>query len=117
MSWVKVASGLFASCPQEVEAPIRVVKGVKDIVGLMKGGSDEQHIAVTTVAGGSAVSTIIKHTKAVVTTIGGPQSHIVVVSRDFGVPCIVDASTLDVDALANGSTMRLTEEGDIYVQE
>jgi phosphoenolpyruvate-protein kinase (PTS system EI component) len=116
MAWEKVASGLFASCPQDVEAPLRVVDGLEDIVALMKDKDAEQCIAVTTVAGGSAVSTIIKRTKAVVTTIGGPQSHIVVVSRDYGVPCVVAAGDLDVGALTNGTAMRLTESGEVHLE-
>ncbi len=113
MSWNKVASGIFASQPGEVEGPIRLVIGLQQIVALMKEPVGEPCIIVTDVAGGSAVSTIIKRAKAIVSTIGGPNSHIVVVARDYRVPCIVGAGELPLDALVNGDRMRMSADGAI----
>ena len=116
MSWEKVASGLFASHPATVEGPIRVVAGLQAIVALMREPQGEPAIIVTNVAGGSAVSTIIRRAKAIVSTIGGPNSHIVVVARDYNMPCIVGASGLDLATLANGDWMRMTADGGIEVR-
>jgi pyruvate,orthophosphate dikinase len=91
------------------------VNGVRDIVALMKDKDAESSIVVTTVAGGTAVSTIIKRTKAVVSTIGGPNSHIVVVARDFGVPCIVGAREIDITVLPDGAQLRLSVDGTISI--
>jgi phosphoenolpyruvate-protein kinase (PTS system EI component) len=113
MSWKEVSSGIFASEPGELEGPIRKVIGLQQIVALMKESLGEPVIIVTNVAGGSAVSTIIKRAKAIVSLIGGPNSHIVVVARDYQVPCIVGARTLDLEALENGQRMRLRTDGGI----
>ena len=115
MSWQRVASGIFASHPVEIEGPVRVVAGLKEIVGLMKEEQSEPKIIVTNVAGGSAVSTIIRRAKAIVSTIGGPNSHIVVVARDYNLPCIVGAADLDLDVIANGTPMRMREDGSIEI--
>ncbi len=111
MTWVPLASGLFASNPTEIEGPLRVIHGISDIVEMMGEDQGDGYIAVTNVAGGSAVSTIIRHTKAIVSTIGGPNSHIVVVARDYNVPCIVGAENIDLTALENGTMLRLAEDG------
>lgn len=116
MSWNQVASGIFASKPQDIEGPVRVVVGLQQIVALMKEPIGEPSIIVTDVAGGSAVSTIIKRAKAIVSTIGGPNSHIVVVARDYEVPCIVGAERLAIGDLKNGDQMRLRADGTIYLQ-
>lgn len=113
MSWEVVASGLFASCPTEVEGPVRVVAGIKDIIALMRESAGDPAIIVTNVAGGSAVSTIIKRAKAIISTIGGPNSHIVVVARDYQVPCIVGASGMNLAGLAEGTPVRLHANGQI----
>lgn len=115
ISWTPIGKGDFASCPREVEGPLRVVSGVKDIVALMKDKDAETSIVVTTVAGGTAVSTIIKRTMAVVSTIGGPNSHIVVVARDFGVPCIVAAREIDISVLPAGARLRLDLDGTVSI--
>lgn len=113
MTWVTIGSGLFASNPSNVEAPLRVINGIQDIVKLMREDDAEDCIAVTDVAGGSAVSTIIRHTRAIVSTIGGPNSHIVVVARDYNVPCIVGAAGIELGQLENGTPLRLSPEGDL----
>lgn len=116
MSWKQVATGIFASQPGEVEAPLRVVIGLQQIVALMKEPVGEPCIIVTDVAGGSAVSTIIKRAKAIVSTIGGPNSHIVVVARDYQVPCIVGAAGLPIDQLRNGDRMLMRADGSICLE-
>lgn len=115
MTWTRVASGIYASHPSEVEAPLRVVAGLQEIVALMREPDSEPAIIVTNVAGGSAVSTIIRRAKAIVSTIGGPNSHIVVVARDYSMPCIVGAADLDLTTLANGTMMRMRADGTIEI--
>ncbi|HVW70744.1 MAG TPA: PEP-utilizing enzyme [Steroidobacteraceae bacterium] len=115
MAWIEIGSGLFASQPGDVEGPVRVVIGLKAIVEWMRESEGEPSIIVTNVAGGSAVSTIIRRAKAIVSTIGGPNSHIVVVARDYNVPCIVGAGSLDPGALQNGTRMRMRRDGTIEI--
>jgi phosphohistidine swiveling domain-containing protein len=115
MSWQSIASGTFASIPSVVEGPARVVAGLKEIVAFMREPESEPAIILTNVAGGSAVSTIIKRAKAIISTIGGPNSHIVVVARDYRVPCIVGAAGLDLAALAGGARLRLCADGTVQI--
>ena len=115
MEWRRIASGLFAAKPVDIEGPARVVVGLSSIVALMKEGSDEQFIVLTNVAGGSGVSTIIQRAKAIVSTIGGANSHIVVVARDHGTPCIVGAEGLDLQSVPSGAHMRLRRNGDVEI--
>lgn len=116
MSWNQVATGIFASQPGEIEAPLRVVVGLQQIVALMKEPIGLPCIIVTDVAGGSAVSTIIKRAKAIVSTIGGPNSHIVVVARDYQLPCIVGAADLPIESLRNGQRMLMRVDGSVWLQ-
>ncbi|MBT8446985.1 MAG: hypothetical protein HKO62_11085 [Gammaproteobacteria bacterium] len=117
MNWKRAASGIYASHPARVEGPIRVVAGLSDIVALMREKQSEPKIIVTNVAGGSAVSTIIRRAKAIVSTIGGPKSHIVVVARDYNMPCIVAAAELDLEALTDNTVMRMNEDGTIELAD
>jgi len=115
MNWVPIATGIFASQARDIEGPVRVVVGLPAIVELMRDKSAEPSIIVTNVAGGSAVSTIIRHAKGIVSTIGGPMSHIVVVARDYEVPCIVGASALDLAVLKSGTQMRMRQDGTVEI--
>jgi phosphoenolpyruvate-protein kinase (PTS system EI component) len=116
MEWKLLGSGLFASCASDIEAPLRIVNGLDDIKRLMRDKGADQCIAVTEMSGGSAVSTVIKRTKAIVSTIGGPNSHIVVVARDYSVPCIVSATGIDLATLVDGTPMRLGADGSVSIQ-
>lgn len=115
MSWETVASGLFASFPMQIDGEARVVAGLKEILAFMREPEGDQSIIVTNVAGGSAVSTIIRRAKAIISTIGGPNSHIVIVARDYNVPCIVGAAGLDLAALAAGTRMRMCADGSVQL--
>jgi phosphoenolpyruvate-protein kinase (PTS system EI component) len=115
MAWKPLASGLFASHPQEVEAPVRVIDGLEAILALMQDEEAQQCVAVTDAAGGSTVSTIIRHVRAIVSTIGGPNSHLVVVARDYNVPCVVGAGELDLGSLSDGTRMRIETSGAVSV--
>jgi len=81
----------------------------------MKEPVGEPTIILTNVAGGSAVSTIIKRAKAIISTIGGPNSHIVVVARDYRVPCIVGATGLDLASMAAGARLRMCADGTVQI--
>jgi len=116
MSWSKIASGLFASKPGNYEGPLRVIVGLQAIVDLMRDRSGEPSIIVTNLVGGSVVSTIAKRAKAIVSTVGGPHSHVVVLARDHGIPCIVGASELDLSVLADGIRVRLRSNGHIEIE-
>jgi phosphohistidine swiveling domain-containing protein len=117
MKWIDAATGLFASHPASTEGPVRVVVGLQAIVALMREPSVEPSIIVTNEAGGSAISTIIRHAKGIVSTIGGANSHIVVVARDYNVPCIVGASGLNLDSLETGTRMRMNVDGRVQIAD
>lgn len=116
MSWSKIASGLFASKPGNYEGTVRVIVGLQAIVDLIRDRSAEPSIIVTNLVGVSVISTIAKRAKAIVSTVGGPHSHIVVLARDHGIPCIVGASELDLSALADGVRVRLRSNGHIEIE-
>lgn len=113
MGWKHIASGTFACSPELLEGEARIVVGIEAIVKLMRDPDPEQKIIFTDVAGGSAVSTIIQKAKAIVSTIGGPNSHIVVVARDYGKPCIVGAAGILLDELPDGTWVRLDPDGGV----
>ncbi|SCW34380.1 PEP-utilising enzyme, mobile domain [Sphingobium faniae] len=115
MGWKTLATGNFACSPEAMEGELRVVVGIDAIVKLMKEPASDQKIIFTNVAGGSAVSTIIQKASAIVSTIGGPNSHIVVVARDYGKPCIVGASGIDLNSLPDGSRVRLDTDGSVSI--
>jgi phosphoenolpyruvate-protein kinase (PTS system EI component) len=117
MSWRTLATGLFASFPTDLEGSVRVVSGVQEIVALMREPDSGQSVIITNVAGGSAVSTIIRRARAIISTIGGPNSHIVIVARDYNVPCIVGAKNPELLAVRNGTQLRLSKDGTIQIWE
>jgi phosphohistidine swiveling domain-containing protein len=120
MTWSKLASGLYASKPSNVEGPVRVIIGLQAIINFVNHFMREKNldpcIVVTNVSGGPGISTIIPRARAIISTVGGPDSHIVVVARDYNIPCIVGASEIDATALSDGVRIRMKTTGHIEIR-
>lgn len=77
-----ILSGVPAS-PGTAQGEVRVVKGTEDENIFKKG-----EVLVTRLTDPSMLSMMAK-SAAIVTNIGGMTSHPAIVSREFGIPCIV----------------------------
>jgi signal transduction protein with GAF and PtsI domain len=63
-------------------------------------------------AGATTLSPLFGDIAGIVCTTGTEGSHVAILSRDFGIPCIVGASLDDADL--NGARIRMEQSGEIF---
>ncbi len=73
---------------QPVEGVVKEVDTLDDIVALAEGEVDGKVLLVRK-AGVTGLIPILPELKAIICTTGGIGSHLAILTREFGIPCIV----------------------------
>lgn len=98
MEFTQVGTGTaYDGAPQEGTA--RIIKGVKDIVSLMKDPDLHEAVLFMEVPGTTTAGPVLRKVRGVVCTQGGTGSHIAIVSRELELACVMGASGLDLDEI------------------
>lgn len=95
-----------------VEGTLRRADDVKQVFGLMKRPDLDEVILLTASASATAVVPLLAKVRGVVCRSGGMTSHLAIVSREFGLACIVGAEIADPDD-ADGRRVVLGDDGTI----
>ena len=77
-------------CPADITGTVLVVRGVADVDRLMAEGVPAGTIGVVHDAGGTMTAPILPEFEAVLCLAGTVRSHLAIISREFGVPCLMD---------------------------
>lgn len=88
----------------------RTLSGPQDVVELMDAGATGV-VAVIKDAGATFLAPVYHELTAVICTSGTPRSHIGIVTREFGLPCIVAAAFPD-ERPADGDEVEVDCSGD-----
>lgn len=86
-----VAEGVPAFRAAPVRGRWRSLRGPDDVLALLDAGGNGV-VAGVTDAGATFLAPILEELTGVVCTAGTPQSHVAIVSRDFGVPALMGAT-------------------------
>ena len=97
-----------------VEGVLARANDVKQVFALMKREDLEEVILLTESASATAVVPLLAKVRGIVCQSGGQTSHLAIVSREFGLPCIVGAEIADADDV-EGKRVTLGEDGSISV--
>jgi len=89
-----VTRGLVAS-GKGCEGVVRLVSGVADVFALMQSPDLGETILLTESATATAVVPLLDRVRGLICTSGGLTSHLAIVSREFGLPCIMGAEVAD----------------------
>jgi phosphohistidine swiveling domain-containing protein len=106
----KVAEGLSCSVKTEIKGEIIYVKTINDVIELFD--KAEGKICIVDDAGITTLGPILSELCATVCTTGGAGSHLAIVSREFGLPCIMSAkfTVSDISKL-QGKKAMMTHNG------
>jgi len=88
--WATVAEGVPAAPAAPVRGTWRSLRGPDDVLALLDTGGAGV-VAGVNDAGATFLAPILEELAGVVCTAGTPQSHVAIVSRDFGVPALMGA--------------------------
>jgi phosphohistidine swiveling domain-containing protein len=109
----EVGRGLLVS-GASVEGTLATADDVKQVFALMRRPDLEEVILLTATASATAVVPLLAKVRGVVCRSGGMTSHLAIVSREFGLPCIVGAEIEEPGAL-EGARVLLGEDGSVSV--
>jgi phosphoenolpyruvate-protein kinase (PTS system EI component) len=107
----KIGQGLSCSSKTEVSGEAVYIKTIEDVIALFDNASGK--ICIVDDAGITTLSPILSELAGTVCTTGGPGSHLAIVSREFGIPCIMAIKLRIKDPSSlNGKKVSLKHDGD-----
>ncbi len=93
------------------EGAVRVVRGVEDAPSFKEGDVLVTHITDPTMV------SMMSNAAAIVCDIGGMTSHPSIISRELGIPCVVNTKT-GTTTLKNGMRVRVDgTKGELYATD
>jgi signal transduction protein with GAF and PtsI domain len=92
------------------EGTVREVRTADDVLALLDGAPEDLVVLMHT-AGATTLSPLFGDITGIVCTTGTVGSHVAILSRDFGIPCIVGAQ-LTVSDL-DGRRIRMEPTGEV----
>ena len=107
----KIGEGLSCSSKSETEGELIFVKTVEDVINLFDIATGK--ICLVEEAGTTTLGPILSDLSGVLCTTGSAGSHLAIVSREFGLPCIMGVrfSIKDLNIL-NGKKCKIMTDKD-----
>jgi phosphohistidine swiveling domain-containing protein len=90
--------------PANVTGRALYVHTVEEVMGMVMDGVPPDTIAVIDDSGGTLTAPILEHFKAVVCMGGTVRSHLGILSREYGIPCLMNSK---VAGIQNGDLLEL----------
>ncbi len=107
----KIGEGISCSSKTEVSGEAVYIKTIEDVINLFDCAAGK--ICIVDDAGITTLSPILSELAGTICTTGGPGSHLAIVSREFGIPCIMAIKLkLNDPASLNGKKISLKHDGD-----
>jgi phosphohistidine swiveling domain-containing protein len=85
---------------------------VEEVFRLMKASDLDETILLTDSPSATALVPLLAKVRGLVCRSGGMTSHLAIVSREFGLPCVMGAS-IDQPAELEGQRVRIDADGQI----
>ncbi|QKT08253.1 hypothetical protein HUN08_14385 [Gordonia sp. X0973] len=111
-TWTPAGTGAFVSGTEPVEGTVVEIKTTEDVLPLFDDCPSDLIVLLHT-SGGTILSPLFSDIKGVISTVGGKGSHVAILSREFGIPCVMGAELSD-EAL-NGRHVRIETDGSVRV--
>jgi phosphohistidine swiveling domain-containing protein len=96
----------------ETEGVLRAANNTDQVFALMRHERLDEVILLTDSASATAVVPLLAKVRGVVCRSGGMTSHLAIVSREFGIPCLMGAE-LPTDDDLEGARVRIGEDGNV----
>jgi phosphohistidine swiveling domain-containing protein len=90
--------------PANVTGIARYIHTIDEVMELLTGGVPPDTVAVIDDSGGTLTAPILEHFKAIVCMGGSVRSHLGILSREHGIPCLMNAK---VAGIRNGDRLEL----------
>ena len=81
-----------------IRGPALYVRSAEDVIGLMQGGVPPGSIAIIDDSGGTLTAPVLEHFAGVVCAGGTVRSHLGILTREYGIPCLMNVRLAGVAA-------------------
>jgi signal transduction protein with GAF and PtsI domain len=106
----KIGEGLSCSTKTEVTGELVYIKTIQDVIDLFDTASGK--ICIVDDAGITTLSPILSELAGTVCTTGSAGSHLAIVSREFGLPCIMGIKLFTNDiTFLTGKKAKIVHDG------
>jgi signal transduction protein with GAF and PtsI domain len=106
----KIGEGLSCSSNSEVVGEVVYVQSVEDVIELFDNAGGK--ICIVDDSGTTTLGPILSELAGVICTAGAAGSHLAIVSREFGIPCIMGINIMSEDLSSlNGRECKIITEG------
>jgi phosphohistidine swiveling domain-containing protein len=96
-----------------VEGVLHAANDTQQVFALLRHEALDEVILLTDSASATALVPLLAKVRGVVCRSGGMTSHLAIVSREFGIPCLMGAE-LPGDAELEGARIAIDAEGTIH---
>jgi phosphohistidine swiveling domain-containing protein len=93
------------------EGVLHCANEAKEVFSLMKADDIRETVLLTDSPSATALVPLLSKVRGLVCRSGGPNSHLAIVSREFGLPCVVGAD-IEADGV-EGTRVKVDAEGQI----
>ncbi|TDK45707.1 PEP-utilizing enzyme [Antarcticimicrobium luteum] len=93
-----------ARYPQDCEGIARYIRSPMQVMKYLEEGVPENTIAIIDDSGGTLTAPILEQFKGVICAGGSTRSHLGILTREYGVPCVMNAK---ISGLKQGDTVRI----------
>lgn len=97
---------------EEMTGTARHVDTIEHVLAMLDEPTLADVVLVTSSASATAIMPLLPEIGGVVCSSGGRTSHLATIARDFGLTCIMGATSLDPASL-EGRLVRLTKDGQV----
>ncbi|MHA2182723.1 MAG: PEP-utilizing enzyme [Promethearchaeota archaeon] len=106
----KVGKGMSCSLKSNVTGVLVYVKTIEDVINLFDCAAGK--ICIVNDAGMTTLSPILPDLAGIICTTGSVGSHLAIISREFGIPCLMGTEFLvdDLESLDN-KRAKITHDG------
>lgn len=94
--------------PENIKGTARYFRSIKDVADALANGVPEGTIAVIDDSGGTLTAPILEQFSAVICAGGTVRSHLGILTREYGIPCLMNAK---INGLRNGDRVELEVSG------
>jgi phosphohistidine swiveling domain-containing protein len=110
---MKVGQGMLVS-GHTTSGVIRRADAVAEVIALMSRDDLDRTILLVQSAAATAIVPLLDRVGGIVCCSGGSTSHLSLVSKEFGLPCVMGAE-LDLARLPDGAAVVVDEDGTIHL--
>ncbi len=93
-----------AKYPQNATGKARYIRSPDQVMALLTKGVPPETIAIIDDSGGTLTAPIIEHFKGVICAGGSTRSHLGILTREYGVPCLMNAK---ISGIVNGDIVEI----------